>query len=205
MSDLNTISTTALCTALGLTLDQLKKSVVKHLPSPKRAGLGGKNHWTIHTLPVKVSINRGKKVLAVRKAAMDYQLAASLRASAPENQLVPSAPARPLTKPPAIRAPISAEQADAEQVICQQARLCILTAVRKSVADGRSASESAAYDSWLALLASGELAPQQVLWSALANDKNGFRYEVSYASGTPVAIALDGHEKGRLSFKSSMK
>jgi putative transposase len=102
-------------------------------------------------------------------------------------------PAKP-HKPPAIRAPISAEQADAEQLICQQARLCILTAIRNAVAMGNSASESAAHDAWLTMLAAGELTPQQVLWSALANDKNGFRYEVSYATGVPVAIAQENQE-----------
>ncbi|WP_306603878.1 Mu transposase C-terminal domain-containing protein [Azonexus sp.] len=108
-------------------------------------------------------------------------------ASAPVSAMV-------VTKPLAIRAPISAEQADAEQLICQQARLCILASLRKAVASGQAKSESAAIDAWLTILVNGEATPQQVFWSALANDKNGFRYEVSYATGTPVAIALEGQE-----------
>ncbi|WP_176785973.1 Mu transposase C-terminal domain-containing protein [Propionivibrio dicarboxylicus] len=95
----------------------------------------------------------------------------------------------------AVRAPITAKMADAEQLVCQQARLCILAAIRKSVAVGHCKTESAAFNTWLALLAKGELTRQQALWCALANDKNGFRFEVSFATGTPVAIALDDVEE----------
>ncbi len=104
----------------------------------------------------------------------------------------PVTPSKP--RPPAIRAPISAETADARQIVRQQARLCILSAVRKAVASKLCRTDAAACESWLALLAAGELTPQQMLWSALANDKNGFRFEVSFASGVPVAIADEGQE-----------
>lgn len=95
---------------------------------------------------------------------------------------------------PAVRAPISAEAADARQLVRQQARLCILAAIRKAVATKHHATEAKACESWLEALAAGELTPQQMLWSALANDKNGFRFEVSFATGVPVAIAHDDQE-----------
>ncbi len=128
---------------------------------------------------------------AVREAVQSWATR-KLFANLPE--VAAPVPAVVAPKPPVIRAPISAEQADAEQLICQQARLCILASLKKAVATGQMKSESAAIDAWLAVLGNGEATPQQVLWSALANDKNGFRFEVSYATGVPVAIALEGQD-----------
>lgn len=148
--------------------------------------------------PFEETAVRGGKKRLYALISLPKDIRDACQRHALKQALLPATPSLPtparLTRPPVIRAPISAEQADAEQLIRQQARLCILTAIRHAVATGGSASESAAHDSWLALLAKGELTPQQVLWSALANDKNGFRFEISYTTGTPVAIALDGQD-----------
>lgn len=187
------------------TLKQIAEALgVSYAAADKRSKNGRKNRKGEQTeAPWVAAGKQGKAALFeiaalpkdVRDAITRHALKLPVKA---QNKLAEPALQPPVKakthKPPAIRAPISAEQADAEQLICQQARLCILTAIRHSVATGKSASESAAHDSWLALLAQGELSPQQVLWSALANDKNGFRYEVSYATGAPVAIALAGQE-----------
>lgn len=184
------INTQELCAALGLTRDQFKP-IEKQLPGAVTVGTAHQKHWPIHILPESVTYKR--QPLAVRSPALQAVLKRAFNAGAPQPAAPVPAPA-PVKRPPAIRAPISAEQADAEQLICQQARLCILTAARNALATKRAASEAAALDAWLRMLAAGELSPQQVLWSALAHDKNGFRFEVSYATGAPVAIALEGQE-----------
>lgn len=176
------------------TLPEIAEAIGVHRTSIARRS--DKEAWSFEEAAVRGGKKRFYPVASlpkdIREALARKALKLPAHAAASHENTLPA----PVKTPrlPVIRAPISAEQADAEQLICQQARLCILTAIRGSVATGKSASESAAHDSWLALLAQGELSPQQVLWSALANDKNGFRYEVSYATGTPVAIAMEGQE-----------
>lgn len=126
----------------------------------------------------------------IREALQRHALRTSTALAAAKFDEPPAPVAKP--KAPVVRAPITAEMADAQQLICQEARLCILTAVKGGVARGEFKTESLGYDAWLAMLADGAANPQQVFWSALANDKNGFGYEVSFASGSPVAIAQEG-------------
>lgn len=155
-----------------------------------------KESWPFEQISVRGGQQRQYPLAALPKPVRDALHAWAAKRVFRDLPAVAAAPmpATVIVKPPVIRAPISAEQADAEQLICQQARLCILASLRKSVASGQMKSESAAIDAWLMILGNGEATPQQVLWSALANDKNGFRYEVSYATGTPVAIALEGQD-----------
>lgn len=183
------INTQELCAALGLTRDQFKP-IEKQLPGAVTVGTAHQKHWPIHILPESVTYKR--QPLAVRSPALQAVLKRAFNAGAPQPAAPVPAPA-PVKRPPAIRAPISAEQADAEQLICQQARLCILTAARNALATKRAASEAAALDAWLRMLAAGELSPQQVLWSALAHDK--FQSTPPVAGGRCSSAVIYGNER----------
>lgn len=164
-------------------------------PFEEAATKGGKQRlYPLHTLPkdIRDAIARHSMKLPVAGSALPSVAAAPLALPLPRGER--GGLVAPKPRVPAIRAPISAETADARQIVRQQARLCILTAIRKAVATKHCATDAAACASWLDMLAAGELTPQQVLWTALANDKNGFRFEVSIATGVPVAIAAEDQE-----------
>ena len=190
-STLNLINTRELCEALNLTRDQFR-AIEKQLPRAKTLGASHHKTWTLDALPDTI-LRRGKP-LKIRAAAGDYIGMRIFRDVGPLETPAPVQAEKPKAKIPAIRTPITAEEAGAKQIICQQARLSILAAIRKSVATGIHRTELQAFKVWLSTLAKGNLSPQQVLWCALANDKNGFRFEVSFTTGAPVAIAQEGQD-----------
>lgn len=118
---------------------------------------------------------------------------------------LPVAPARPVAKLPALRKTVAADAADARQLLVRDARLAILNAVRGAV-DGHEMSESKAIDAWLASIADDSMPVAQQLWCAIAHDKSGFAWEVTYAAGgataTPIAGQRIGHFAAKLSKRS---
>lgn len=196
------INTDELCKVLGLTIDQFKKVVVKHLPAPTRAGLGGKNHWPVHTLPESVTYKR--KPLAVRSPALQ----AVVKRGFIEASLLQPVQAAPVTtvtvRPTALRQAIAADQADAEQLLVRDARLAILNMIAGAVRGDRM-TESKAINAWLAALADGSMPLAQQLWCAIAHDKSGFAWEVTYDGGGPTATPVAGQEIGVFARKLSKR
>lgn len=184
----------ALNSAASVTLDEIVEALVKaksgvarraakeSWPFNEVAVIGGrKRHYPLATLPKPV--REACQHLLVKRSM-------ALCTTPPESAPLP---VKHQPKPLAIRAPISQETADAQQLIVQEARLCILTAIDKAAAkNGLSPSRSIIY--WMQALADGSMPLQQRLWCALANNKNGFKWSVSYTTGRPMAVAADGQD-----------
>ncbi len=94
----------------------------------------------------------------------------------------------PFEKP---REVLASDQTDARQKVVQAARLGILNAIARAV-EQHSMTESRAVCFWLETLSSGVMPAQQMLWCALANDRSGLAWEVTWHDGLPAAIPLAG-------------
>jgi putative transposase len=91
------------------------------------------------------------------------------------------------------RMPVKAVDADADQIIVRDARLGILNAISRAVRE-HGITNSRAIDAWLIGIKDGSMAPMQLTWCALANDKNGYKWSVDWRSGYPVAVAEPGQD-----------
>ena len=168
--------------ALGVTKRSVERRAINEAwPFVEVAVIGGKKRfYPLERLP-KAVCEDCQRLLVKRSIG-----ACTLPATA-------NLPAVAQPKPVALRAPITRESADAEQLVVQEARLSIISFIQKAVVQSRI-SESKSIDYWFAALADGSLPPQQRLWCALANNKNGFRWSVSFTTGRPVARAFDGQD-----------
>ncbi len=169
---------------LGVSKQLVAKRASKEAwPFQEVAGLGGKKRlYPLASLPKPVCE-------ACQRAQVKKSMALAPADVTPARTL----PAKRAAHPVALRAPISPEVADAQQLIVQEARLCILTAIEKAAAESRiSIARSIGY--WLQALADGSMPFQQRLWCALANNKNGFQWSVSFTTGRPVAVASEGQD-----------
>ena len=89
------------------------------------------------------------------------------------------------------RAVVPAAVADARQRIVRDARLGIVNAIERA-ANGRGITTSVSINTWLAGIKDGSMAHAQLLWCCLANNKNGFEWDVDWGSGHPVAVPRAG-------------
>lgn len=155
---------------------------------------GKKRFYPLATLPKE--IRETVQLWAVKRAmaTLPAEVVAAL----------PAAPAPKITLP-AVRKPIAVDVADARQLLVRDARLALLNAIRGAV-DSHEMSESKAIDSWLASIVDDSMPVAQQLWCAIAHDKSGFVWEVTYAAGgpsaTPIAGQVIGHFAAKLSKRS---
>lgn len=177
-------------------------------PAGVRSGLGGALTFDVAQLPERIDL-KGRRV-AVRGPVFDLLVKETLKAAAAaalpaapvsssSSAPVPS-PAGALPAAPAAaglslpkRRPVPAETANHRQRIVRDARLGICNAVRDA-AERHGISEARAVAAWLEGLRRGEMPMAQMLWCALANDKNGMRWEVSVTAGGPVGVPIAGQD-----------
>ena len=167
--------------ALGVSKQAITKRAVKESWSfVEIPGRGGKKRfYPIATLQKEVREACQRWAFKRAMAALPAEAAVAL----------PALPAP--AKPPAVRKTVTADIADAEQLLVRDARLGLLNAISGAAREHRM-TESKAIDAWMMALADGSMPVPQQLWCALANDKNGFAWEVTYAAGGPTATPLAG-------------
>jgi len=86
---------------------------------------------------------------------------------------------------------VRADDADSEQLIVRDARLGILNSLNRA-STTRGITLSASIEILLQSVKDGALSPMQMLWCCLANDKNGFRWDIDWTSGHASAVPRIG-------------
>jgi len=195
------INTQELCAALGLTRDQFRP-VEKQFPAATLVGSSHQKHWPVHVLPETVTYKR--KPLAVRSPALQAVVKRTFIAGVPETATAAAPVATAKLRLPAVRQAIAADEADAEQLLVRDARLAILNMIAGAVRRDNM-TEAKAIEAWLAALADDSLPAAQQLWCAIANNKSGFAWEVTYDGGGPTATPLAGQEIGFFAKKLSKR
>lgn len=164
-------------------------------PSEEVSVLGGKQClYPLTTLPKDV--REACQLWAVKRAM------ATLPADAVA--VIQNQPKASIPKLPAVRKVVSVEAATTRQLLVRDARLSILNAVSSAV-DSHQMSETRAITAWLNSIADDSMPVAQQLWCAIANDKNGFAWEVTYAAGGPSATPIAGQRIAHFAAKLSMR
>jgi putative transposase len=143
-------------------------------PKQKRAGRGGGFEYAITSLPE-----------AAQKALHDAQTKLVLFA-APTAPIVSVAKTKTALRETA-RAVVPYTAANAAQRIVRDVRLGIVNAIIRA-ADARRITISVSINAWLGGVKDGTMAPAQLLWCCIANNKNGFEWDVDWTSGHPAGV-----------------
>ncbi len=82
----------------------------------------------------------------------------------------------------------------------RDARLGILNAIERAVRMHRI-THSKAIDAWIDGLKDGSMAPMQQLWCCIANERNGFKWDLDWTSGFASAVPRPGQSLAEFSRK----
>lgn len=185
-----TVTLQQIAEALNITKRSAERRSIKeswlYVEQPGRGGR--KRLYAIAALPKDV---RG----ALSKAAL-FAVEQSLPAVAairPVSNVVPIK---------AARLAVARDAADARQMIVRDARLGILNAIER-VVQARGMTHSQAINVWLSGLKEGSMASMQQLWCALANNKNGYEWDLDWSSGHASAVPRLGQSLAYFAAKLS--
>ncbi|MDP3333975.1 MAG: hypothetical protein Q8Q57_10015 [Methylotenera sp.] len=142
----------------------------------EQAGRGGKKRlYLLESLPVSIRDTLNKIAL--------FSVPAVASAPIPTKVIA--------VKREAVRMSVVRDAADAKQIIVRDARLGILNALTRA-SQAQRITLSKAINTWLAGIKEGSIQPAQLLWCALANDKNGYEWDIDWTSGHASAVPRAG-------------
>lgn len=128
------------------------------------------------------------------QAALEKQALLTIPTITPSVALLSPVVARALpAKQTLTRLPVASSTADAAQLMIRDARLGIVNVIMRA-SEMRGITVSRSINLWLEYVKEGVLVETQLLWCAMANDKNGFEWDVDWSSGQPVGVPATGQD-----------
>ena len=185
----NAVTMIEIAAALGVEKRTAERRATKeNWPFEEQAGRGGKKRlYTLESLPAAIRDTLNKIAL--------FSVPAVIAPAATPTKAV-------TVKRETVRMSVVRDTADAKQIIVRDARLGIVNALDRAVKSQRI-TMSKAINTWLAGIKEGSMQPAQMLWCALANDKNGYEWDLDWTSGHASAVPRAGQSlaafAGRLS------